>query len=245
MLADRTQNISTAASRKPLAAIRVFNNTFLKVQPTQLYESLFILHKCNTTINRLWSIIEKSQNRINEIEDFALLFTNYIKMESVSFLAEFNGSFYHNIEEEYKSRMKDVRIITAPIIKRISKWKDLEKFRNNIIAHPWRDKGKFAIPDRQFYNIPRNWFETGVLVNLINYTWALIKGEFSEELEYAFAYIATLKPPDKEPTDYSKLNSDHLQMAEEVETICKRLNKPYYLKVMQYVLSRNGGDNEP
>lgn len=195
------------------------------------------MHKCTSTINRLWSIIDRSQKNIKEIEDYALLFTNYITLESVSFLDEFNTDFFHNIEEEFKPRMKAIRLITAPIIKRINKWKDLGKFRNNIIAHPWRDKGEFAIPDRQFYNIPRNWFEIGVLVNLINYVWSLIKAEFKDELVEAFSYIASLKPEEREPSDYSDLNSDHLKMATEVEIVCKMYNKAYYLKVMQYILS--------
>src|ERR1035437_6823340 len=205
------------------------------MKPTKLYESLFILHKCSLTINRLWSMIKESEKSIDEIKDFALLFTYYMNMEAVSFLNEFNNGFYHNIEDNYKPRMKDVRKITAPILKRINKWKDLEKFRNNIIAHPWRHNGKFVIPDQHRYNVPRNWFEYGVLANLITYILAMIEAEFKKEMDETFIYMASLLPPEKEPTNYSTLNPDHLKMASEVGEICAKLNKDYHLKVLQYI----------
>lgn len=210
------------------------------MKPTKLYESLFILFKCNQTINRLGSVINEHQNNIHSIQGIGVILTNHIKLESVSFLDEFNGAFFHNIGDEFKPRMMDVRRITAPIIKRINKWKDLRKFRNNIVAHPWRDEGKFAVPDPQYYDIPRSWFEVAVLVNLMNYVWFLITVEFKKELNEALPYIASLKPPDKEPADHSGLNDDHLNMADEIAVICQQLNKPYYLKVMQYILP---GDN--
>lgn len=204
------------------------------MKPIKLYEALFILHKCNQTINRLWILIENSQGRIKEVEDFAVLFTYYIKMETVSFLEEFNKGFYHGTEKQCKQRVDDVRKTTAPIIKRINKWKDLERFRNNIIAHPWRHKSQFVVPDQNNYNIPRNWFEIGVLVNLNNYVWAMLQAEFELELKEAMVYMATKIPPKRPLSDYSQLNQDHLQMADEVEEVCKQLNKKYFLKVVQY-----------
>lgn len=205
------------------------------MKPINLYEALFILHKCNQTINRLWRLIENSQRRIKEVEDFAVLFTYYIKLETVSFLEEFNNGFYHETEKQYKQRISEVRKITAPIIRRINKWKDLERFRNNIIAHPWRHKKQFVIPDQNDYNVPRNWFEIGVLVNLNNYVWAMIQAEFDLEIKEAMAFMATKIPPEKPPSDYSQLNQDHLQMADEVEAVCKQLDKKYFLKVLQYI----------
>jgi hypothetical protein len=160
-------------------------------------------------------------------------------MESVSFMDEFNGFFFHNIEDAFKPRMREVREITSPIVKRIRKWKDLEKFRNNIIAHPWRGRGKFVIPDRKFYNIPRNWFETGVLVNLLNYTWAIIAAEFAIELNESFSYVAKLKTDELPHPDYSDINADHIIMANEVHKVCIKYNKQYYLKVIQYQFDRS------
>jgi hypothetical protein len=205
------------------------------MQPTKLYESLFILHKCNLNIERLRNLLQSFEGNLENNSDYALLFTYYINLEALSFLEEFRDSF-SKVEQQYSDRVREVRKITSPVLKRIHKWKDLEKFRNNIVAHPWRHKGQFVVPNQGFYNIPRNWFEVVVLVNLMNYLWTLIKAEFEKEYADSLKYVATLETKPKPPNDYSHLNSDHLAMADEVEMLCKSFNKNYYLKVFQYIL---------
>ena len=168
--------------------------------------------------------------------DYALLFTYYINLESVSFLEEFRDGLAKT-EPAYTDRIRNFRKITSPILKRINKWTDLEKFRNSIIAHPWRDKkGEFVVPNQGYYNVPRNWFEVAILLNLMSYIWSLIKEEFNEELTNALQYVSTLETAAKPPNEYNNLNSDHLIMAEEVAKQCNVLNKNYYLKVIPIVL---------
>lgn len=217
-----------------LLARKVLTQTS-SMKDTRLYESLFILHKCNLNIERLRNLIQAFEGNLESNEDYGLLFTYYINLESVSFLEEFRDGF-SKIDPAYINRVKDIRRITSPILKRINKWKDLEKFRNNIIAHPWRHKGKFVVPNQGYYDIPRNWFEISVLVNLMTYLWLMIKVEFSQEYIDSLSYVATLQRPPKPPNDYSNLNADHQAMANEVEKVCKSLAKNYYLKVMQYIL---------
>lgn len=204
---------------------------------TKIYESLFILRKCHLTITRLWTLFQKESDHLETNADYALLYTYYINLETVTFLDEFKKGF-SNIEPEYKNRVTDVRKITAPILKRINRWKDLEKFRNNIIAHPWRHKGKFVVPNQINYNIPRNWFENLLLVDLMSYMWSMISVEFKQEIIDALEYVATLQKLPDTPADYSDLNIDNLKMAEEVRNICRSLNKKYFLKVMQYGLEK-------
>jgi len=201
---------------------------------TKLYESLFILHKCQLNIDILWKMIDPSENSSNITEQNIHLFVYHINLEAVSFLEEYNGDFLKNIEVEYHNRVKEIRKIGAPILKRINKWKDLEKFRNNIIAHPWRNKGKFVMPGK--YNIPSNLLEIAVFVNLLKYVWSMIRIEFLKELNQAIKYIDTLKIQTTATTDYSTLNEDHYNMVHEVNSLCKLLNKKYYLKVFLYDL---------
>jgi hypothetical protein len=208
----------------------------ITMKPINLYESLFILHKCQLNIDRLWKLIEVSEGQLNSNSDYSLLFTYHINLEAVNFLDEYNGDFVTKTESEYLARVKETRKITAPILKRINKWKDLQKFRNNIIAHPWRDKGRFVVPNSGYYNIPRNWFEIAVFVNLLKYVWSMIRIEFLLELKSSLEYIATIQTPAPPANDYLNLNADHYNMATEVNDICQSLKKKYYLKVFQYVL---------
>ncbi len=63
----------------------------------------------------------------------------------------------------------------------------------------------------------------------------MLEAEFNVEIKEAVVYMATKIPPKRPPSDYSQLNQDHVQMADEVEEVCKQLNKKYFLKVMQYI----------
>lgn len=111
------------------------------MQPVRLYESLFILYKCNRSINQLWLVVNRHQNATGDIKEIAVLLVNNIKLEAVSFLDEFNAAFINNVEVEYKERVMDIRKITAPIIKRIKKWKDLEKIKidvNCCLCFKWK-----------------------------------------------------------------------------------------------------------
>jgi len=175
-------------------------------------------------------------DNIDTNADYALLYTYYINLEAVSFLEEFKDGLSKS-ESNYSQRIKEFRKITSPVLKRINNWTDLEKFRSSIIAHPWRDKkGKFIVLNQGYFNVPRNWFEVAVLLNLMSYLWALVTAEFGKELYDALQYIATLQTIPKPSNDYSNLNSDHLKMAEEVANQSKLFNRNYSLKVLLYDL---------
>lgn len=204
------------------------------MQPIKLYESLFILHKCNLNLERLKDLMDAIGDSIDTHSDYALLYTYYINLEAVSFLEEFKNGLSKS-ESAYTARIKEFRKITSPILKRINKWSDLEKFRSSIIAHPWRDKkGNFVVPNQGYFNVPRNWFEVAVLLNLMSYLWALVLAEFSKELHGALQYISTLQTNPTSPNDYSDINSDHLKMAEEVANQSQLFHKNYSLKVLLY-----------
>ncbi|MBL7722912.1 MAG: hypothetical protein JNK27_02130 [Chitinophagaceae bacterium] len=206
-------------------------------EPVKLYESLFILHKCNLNISRLLELILEKIHQANFNEDEALLLAQYLQMESVSFIAEFKENLYIHSEKAYSQRIADIQKITRPIFNRINKWKDLNKYRNNIIAHPWRDSGKFVIPNSPTYNVPKSWLEITVLGHYMKYVWAMVAAEFIREIRDSLSYMNKTYPFSPVPIDFSGLNEDQLKMAAEVDSIRKELNKNYYLKVLQFEFS--------
>ena len=204
------------------------------MQPTKLYESLFLFHKFHLALEeqkiQLQLVIESK----NKFERNHILMTNYIVMESVSFLEEYNQNFYR-CEVEYKREVLLVRKMVAPILKRVNLWKDLKDYRNNIVAHPWRNKEKkFVVPDINKYNVPRNWFEHIVLVNLIGYIYNIIREVFKKEFLLMFKYMETLIPKEKERNDYRELTNDHVAMALEVDEIAKKEGFKYDMKILGY-----------
>ena len=206
------------------------------MEPIKLYESLFFFHKCNLILQeQKQQLLSDSDSKI-EFGRPHILITNYIVMESVSFIDEFERNFHYRCEPEFKDKVVLVRKLTEPIFKRIKQWSDLKEFRNNIIAHPWRDKDKsFTIPDNTKYNTPRNWFEHVVLVNLLGYVYGIIKHVFNQEFYPMTKYMQSLVPPEKEKTNYQELTKDHVAMAIEVDEIAKKEGYNYDMNVMGYL----------
>ena len=205
------------------------------MKTNKLYESIFVLHKCNTAINTLWRLIDKLDKGDNNEKLYATNLTYYLILESVSFLEEFNKHLYHIVESHHKEQIKKLRKVISPITKQIQKWTDLKKFRNEIIAHPWRDKNlNFKIADVSNYNIPRNMMEIMILVNLINDINNIIKFVFKDDLQNIHDYILKLEPLEKPLADYTALNQDLYQMAVTVNENISIAGYEYTYKVVLY-----------
>ena len=85
-------------------------------EPIKLYESLFILYKCNLNISRLLELILEKILQENPDVDETLLLAKYLQMESVSFIAEFKENLHKHSEKEYSQRITDIQKITKPIL---------------------------------------------------------------------------------------------------------------------------------
>lgn len=203
-------------------------------EPVKLYESLFILYKCHLNVSHLLELILDKIHQENPDESEVLFLAKYLQMESVSFIVEFKENLYKHSEKEFRQRITDIQKITKPIFNRINKWKDLNKYRNNIIAHPWRDSGKFVIPNNQSYDAPKSWLEIIVLGHYIRYVWSMVYAEFNIEVKDSLSYIHKAYPFNRVKVDFSDLNNDQTKMALEVDAIRKELKKKYYLKVFHW-----------
>lgn len=163
-----------------------------------------------------------------DYSDTPLLY--HIILEVVNFNEEYNLYFNTAFLNSYKQRITQIKIINKPIFKNINKWR-LKDFRNNIIAHTWRNKGKFANPDSEYYEIPKNALEFSLLVNYINYAWNLIESEFIVEFDKMLIYIQSLSQGSHSNKDYSNINEQQLKLVNEVNLKCMEFKKNYHLKV--------------
>lgn len=196
-----------------------------KTRDIKLYQSLFILFKCNQTVNKTWELYQ--ENRGNNF----LLFHMVLEIEN--FKEEYKGYFNCKNISEYKKRINQIRYIIKPVFKEINKW-NLRQFRNNIIAHPWRNGGEFISPDSKEYEVPKNDFEFLLIKNYINYIWSLIAAEFEEEFIIANEYMFKISEKPKREKDYSNVNSIQENLVKEVNSRCKKYDKDYYLKIQLY-----------
>jgi hypothetical protein len=113
------------------------------MEMTKLHESLFILFKCSRTVNRVYKALEEHREKgiLRSFNHYSHNLAYYVIMESNSFLDEYNKFFIvSNVEPEYMDRVRIVRDVLNPLVKKINNWKDLSLYRDNIVAHGWRDK---------------------------------------------------------------------------------------------------------
>lgn len=203
-----------------------------KEDKINLYERLFILYKCQSSMNNIWEKLNQDNETTKgfNYSDSPLLY--HIILEATNYLEEYKNFNSKNLES-YTDRINEIRFINKIILKKINQW-DLQSFRNNIVAHPWRKSGKFVIPDSLEYKIPRNAFEFQLLINYLNYSWKLIKSEFDDEFEESISYMLSIEIKTKAKSDYTRINEEQLILADEVNKKCKEYNKNYYLKVFLF-----------
>jgi hypothetical protein len=204
----------------------------------KLYETLFILYKCNKSITTTWEVYNESDTLFRRLPQWQTSMGDYIFLECINFLDEYNA-MGSNVETQFLDRVKMVKTISKPIKNRISRWKGLEKFRNNFIGHGYRDRGKFVIPDPAIYRVPRNPFEIVQLALLIKYIWEIVESEFKTEVDQMLRHISKLIPNQLRQADYSNINEDLNNMGSEIDALCKRYNKPFPIKIMGFHLSAN------
>lgn len=198
----------------------------------KLYESLFILRKSAEGVKATWNLVNP-MNGIDHENHVKIRLYNLIILEAVIFFEEFNG-YKENIELQFHKKMKDVAKITGPIRRKIN-LQHLQNFRNNFIAHPWRDKkGNFVKPDDPIYKVPRNLLEVNLLAFYIEYIIEVIRAEFKQEFADSVYHMLKQIPPEFPSRDYTTLNEEQLQMAREVNQIAIDLEKPYRLNVMLF-----------
>jgi hypothetical protein len=193
---------------------------------SNLHSTLFILDKCVQKIERLYLEFHGRTDLNPEYyrDKFAVDIGNYIILESVSFIAEYQEHFNpKNVEIGYEQRIQNVRSATKPIMMMIRRWKDLEKYRHLYIAHPNRDQKngyKLIISGQEPYDAPRRTFEFKLLHDLIIYCFSIISQEFAKELNEAIFFGNTLKPVTNPLKDNSKIRMELKDMVDKFKDVC-------------------------
>ncbi len=203
----------------------------------RIHDTIFILHKCDLSIRLVWEAIEKHKQTgpLFSRFHFTQNLTHYIILESLSFFEEYNGYFIaKKVEDEYKEQVVTVRNICKPIVKQINKWTGLQNFRDNFIAHPWRNKGKLVIPLNASYDIPITWIEFQFLKDLIHYIHEIIKCEFSDEMNAGIWMADNLNENVEPKYSMNDINIKVKSILEQVDKITNDHQRDYDVKFFEY-----------
>lgn len=207
---------------------------------SKLQQSLFILHKCASTVNRVWSAMEQNREKgpIYSMFHYSHNLAYYVIMETVAFLDEYNKYFVPaHVEPEFRQRVTEVRKVVKPILREIFLWSDLITYRNKVIAHGWREEkrgNELTLPHATTYKVPRSAFEFQLLKDYVLYVEAIITMEFETEIGEAIllGYHGTsIKRAD---IDYTNINTKLQSMLDEMNATADSLGKNYDLKIHGY-----------
>jgi hydroxymethylpyrimidine pyrophosphatase-like HAD family hydrolase len=113
---------------------------------------------------------------------------NYLKIIACSFLDEYQEELAPNKHPEFDQRIKRLKTITKPVIKRINQWKDLREYRNVLLAHNLRVKGKSLYSkdiSHIHYNVPHTNKEHELLGELL----IILMSTFAQEFSDVFALL--------------------------------------------------------
>lgn len=203
----------------------------------RIHESLYILHKCYLNTKVAWEAIDEHQQKgpLFRAYHFTQNLSHYVMLETTSFLDEYNGRFNAtNIEQDYAERIRTIRNICKPIIRQLDKWSGLTNFRNNIIAHPWRDSGKLVVDLDEKYIVPRSWIEVRFMKDLVSYVHDIIKEEFKLEINQALFLGDQLRREVEPILTMDQINEDLRNLYSDSTNIMKEYEKDYDVKFFTY-----------
>ena len=221
---------------------------------SNFHSSLYILHDSHENLETIFFLF--NQYPKSGMESLANPFLpsvrNYILLEAVSFIDEYENNFIeinnkitktkspipkHLIEKPYWSRIEDLHRVVKPLLNTLNRWTEIKEYRNNYVGHGSRasySKGnKLKIAGQEEYDAPRSVFEFQIMRDIIHLIFGLIAQEFKMELIDAEYFANTLKPGVNPLKDNSHIVNELSSMILESEGEFKKQGKDYSLNILQ------------
>lgn len=179
-----------------------------KLKWTPLEESIGILVSLYISINqKFYSIIYYEDNLSNDSFNFqqanlptkdeneidtaiidALRFQ--ILLETCSFLEEWDKFTGIKTDSEFATKIRIVKRVVKSAKKAINQFPDIKKFRNEIIAHNYRNKqNEFTLNNIAVYDIPNSISEIFIVVYALERMIGVLTTNFNDEYSNASSII--------------------------------------------------------
>lgn len=131
-----------------------------------------------------------------------------IIMKACGFLEEWDKFLGVQTDRESNHKLQLLKKIVAPARREIGKWKGLQKFRNEIIAHNLRDsKKQYSLDKIREYDCPDTTEELFYFVAFLNVMTRVLTANYKEE---AYGVIEGAKQALIRPKVYKKETSRDL-----------------------------------
>jgi hypothetical protein len=187
-------------------------------------DSIMILTTSALIIDQYFDILKKERHDKSSVIYAAV--SSQVLLQTCSFKTE-----WKRFQGETKVNEKVARVIAAtlPFIKRINQWIDLELFRNQFIAHNFRDKADVNLFTKDFdleLNIPNQFPDYYLLNSCIQHTHAILSIEFKYEMMEIGNFMKSLKRPTIKAGHTSESDVD-----DELKELVAKSGLPKYLSI--------------
>ncbi len=121
-------------------------------------------------------------------------------------------------------------------------WKDLDQYRNKVVAHGWRyekNGNRLTVPHKKHYDVPRTHFELQLMKDLIKQLLAFIEIEFKLEAEWIAWTAYQGEKEQRLEKDYSNINLELQRILDEMNSTTFEFGKGYDIKITGYSLNEN------
>lgn len=132
-----------------------------------------------------------------------------IIIKSCSFMEEWDKFLAIKTDINHRDKLLLIKRIVSPVRKEINKWKDLKKFRNEVIAHNFRNNdGKFSLDEIYSYNCPNTIEELYYLISFLEIMTKVLSMNFKE---YSYQILSKSKKILNVPQLYKGRSSEDLK----------------------------------
>ena len=148
-----------------------------------LYHLQFLGNIIEANIKAFENIIGKVEDK-DELPIWVSICSITI-IQTISFLDEYNN-FVKSKDPDLDTTIKAIKKTVKPALKKISEWRDLRKFRNNVLAHNLRSQKREASVftfGLNSYDIPQTGADFVVLYNCISMIKDVFQSAFKVKLE--------------------------------------------------------------
>jgi hypothetical protein len=180
-------------------SIRILLSLFVTIE--QNYNSLTFF---NTFLAEDKLHIKKNPPRQDHCIDEAIIESLWFQIiiKSCSFLEEWDRFLAVRTNEEDKEKILLIKKIVKPARQQISEWKDMQKFRNEIIAHNSRNKeDNYSLDNMGDYDCPSTEYELFHLVKFLERMIKTLTSNFPAELQSLISKSKLSKEKEKYPRD--------------------------------------------
>ena len=187
----------------------------------QTLQSIHILTLLSTLIDKQVETLVLSKRESKQAEE--MLYFNarsLIILYTCSFLSEWEDFLVARSEDEHKQILITGKKIAKPAIDRIKEWTDLEKYRNTVLAHNFRDRSKkyepiFPMDNVEKLIVPKHISEFLLLRMCVLVAVEIISKRFLTELALdKMNFFKNIEP------QYKVIDED-----KEMEAITMRINQ--------------------